>query len=45
MAIAKLACLGNGYHIMDVGDQRVLVSVPLELSTDHAQILEAAKVC
>jgi ESCRT-II complex subunit VPS22 len=51
VAIEKIACLGNGYRIIDIGSlqgsrekEKFLVSVPIELSTDHSHVLEAAKV-
>jgi ESCRT-II complex subunit VPS22 len=47
VSIGKLACLGHGYRFHTIGAggaaQKMLVSVPLDLSTDHARVLEAAK--
>ncbi len=43
-AIQKLAILGNGYRTLQLADQAMLVSVPLELNTDHAQVLSSAQV-
>jgi hypothetical protein len=44
-AIEKLACLGNGYRILNLDEhQKLLVSVPIELNTDHSDVLSCAKV-
>lgn len=38
-ALEKLAVLGGGYRIVDVGGARYVVSVPAELNADHTVVL------
>lgn len=40
-AVAKLDVLGSGYKIVTAGRERIVQSVPVELSGDHTQVLEA----
>lgn len=42
-AVATLEPLGNGVRLVQVGARKMLVSVPLELSQDHASVLELAQ--
>lgn len=41
-SVDKLKCLGDGYHFTKAGNVTFLVSVPVNLNTDHAQILALA---
>eukprot|EP00455_Lapot_gusevi_P011337 TRINITY_DN15217_c0_g2_i5.p1 TRINITY_DN15217_c0_g2~~TRINITY_DN15217_c0_g2_i5.p1 ORF type:complete len:219 (+),score=28.34 TRINITY_DN15217_c0_g2_i5:65-658(+) len=47
-AISKIGDLGNGYQILTVGQgpasEKILLTVPCELNTDHSQILGMAQV-
>eukprot|EP00638_Chattonella_subsalsa_P005471 CAMPEP_0117755190 /NCGR_PEP_ID=MMETSP0947-20121206/13300_1 /TAXON_ID=44440 /ORGANISM="Chattonella subsalsa, Strain CCMP2191" /LENGTH=224 /DNA_ID=CAMNT_0005574469 /DNA_START=147 /DNA_END=818 /DNA_ORIENTATION=+ len=42
-AIQKVKVLGSGYRLIIVGAKEMLLSVPLELSADHSQLLELAQ--
>lgn len=42
-AIKKVSVLGNGFKVVDVGRQQMVVSVPCELNRDHTIVLEAAQ--
>lgn len=39
--MAKLDVLGSGFRIVDLGHDRVVQSVPVELSVDHTKALSA----
>jgi ESCRT-II complex subunit VPS22 len=41
-AVALLEPLGNGVRLVQVGKRTMLISVPLELSSDHTTILDIA---
>lgn len=38
-AVGKLAALGSGFRIVQIGDERMVQSVPKELSPDHTKAL------
>lgn len=38
-AVAKLGVLGSGFRLVDIGNQRIVRSVPVELSVDHTKAL------
>lgn len=38
-AVGKLDMLGSGFRIVDLGRERVVQSVPVELSVDHTRAL------
>jgi len=38
-AAKKLKTLGNGFQILSIGNQKMIQSVPCELSTDHTTVL------
>lgn len=40
-AVDKLDVLGSGFRIVDLGRERVVQSVPVELSVDHTKALSA----
>ena len=40
-AVAKLDVLGSGFKIMDVSNNRLVRSVPVELNPDHTKALTA----
>eukprot|EP00475_Leptophrys_vorax_P045364 TRINITY_DN9389_c0_g1_i1.p1 TRINITY_DN9389_c0_g1~~TRINITY_DN9389_c0_g1_i1.p1 ORF type:complete len:252 (-),score=87.48 TRINITY_DN9389_c0_g1_i1:71-826(-) len=42
-AASKVKCLGNGFEIVQVGEQTMVVSVPLELNNDHTAVLNLAQ--
>lgn len=42
VAVGKLAKLGGGFRIIQVGTSSMVVSVPTELDNDHCQVLAAA---
>lgn len=42
-AIGTLEPLGNGVKLVQIGARKMLVSVPLELSNDHASVLDLAQ--
>ncbi|EDV26806.1 Vacuolar-sorting protein SNF8 [Trichoplax sp. H2] len=41
-AIKKLSTLGNGFKVIAVGSQRLVQSVPVELSMDNTAVLQSA---
>lgn len=41
-SIEKVAILGNGLKIIEVSGRKMLISIPLELTTSHHDILSAA---
>ncbi len=41
-AMKSVSGLGNGFHLLSVGMQTLVVSVPTELNTDHVAIMELA---
>mmetsp|Transcript_10560 Transcript_10560/g.17215 ORF Transcript_10560/g.17215 Transcript_10560/m.17215 type:complete len:175 (-) Transcript_10560:170-694(-) len=41
-AVEKLAVLGGGFKLMKIAGNPMIVSVPLELNTDHEYIISAA---
>ena len=43
LAISKLSQLGNGFSLVQIGAQKMVVSVPLELSRDHTELLQLAR--
>lgn len=43
-AIKKVAILGDGFQVLNVGPRRMVLSVPIELNQDHALVLEQAQV-
>jgi ESCRT-II complex subunit VPS22 len=42
-SIDTLKVFGNGYDVLTVGSQKVLVTVPVELSADHTSVLTLAQ--
>jgi hypothetical protein len=42
-AARKLKTLGSGFQLLSVGNQKMIQSVPCELSTDHTTILVVAQ--
>lgn len=42
-AVGKLSALGSGYKIVQAGNERVVQSVPMELSVDHTKALGACR--
>lgn len=42
-SVKKLALLGDGFNLIDIGGQAMIVTVPVELSFDHATILNVAQ--
>lgn len=38
-AVKKLGALGNGFKIVQTGSERIVQSVPMELSRDHTMAL------
>lgn len=42
-SVKKLALLGDGFNLIDIGGQTMIVTVPVELSFDHATILNVAQ--
>lgn len=42
-AVGKLAALGSGFKIVQVGNERMVQSVPTELSVDHTRALGACR--
>jgi ESCRT-II complex subunit VPS22 len=42
-AVSKIKCLGNGYEIVDAGNQPMIVSVPMELNKDHVTLINLAQ--
>eukprot|EP00934_Nitzschia_sp_Nitz4_P003269 Nitzschia sp. Nitz4//scaffold40_size135432//118066//118791//NITZ4_003267-RA/size135432-processed-gene-0.51-mRNA-1//1//CDS//3329551288//3259//frame0 len=43
IAVKKLAKLGGGFRIVEVGNSEMIVSVPTELDQDHMEILSLAQ--
>lgn len=39
-AVAKLKRLGSGFKIIAVGDEEFVVSVPVELNTEHSKLID-----
>lgn len=42
-AVKKLEILGSGFRILDIGSERIVRSVPLELSMDHTAVLNLCR--
>lgn len=42
-AVSKLAVLGSGFKVVQVGGRRMVQSVPIELSQDHTQVLASCE--
>ncbi len=42
-AVSKIKCLGNGYEIVEIGNQPMIVSVPMELNKDHEALIKLAQ--
>ncbi|KAJ1982395.1 ESCRT II complex subunit Dot2, partial [Dimargaris verticillata] len=42
-AIKNLKPLGSGYQVLDIGNQRMIRSVPKEFNTDQSQVLAIAQ--
>ena len=42
-AIGKLKALGNGFHVVKIGRQKLVRSVPGELNTDKSALLKLAQ--
>ncbi len=43
-AVKKIKVLGTGFQVIDVNSTPIVVSVPMELNTDHIFIVSKAKV-
>jgi len=44
-AVGKLAKLGSGFRLKEVGKSMMIISVPMELSQDHMEVMEIASTC
>ncbi|KAL3918682.1 MAG: hypothetical protein SGILL_004117 [Bacillariaceae sp.] len=42
IAVQKLAKLGGGFRILEVGNKSMIVSVPTELDQDHTEVMSVA---
>lgn len=42
-AVEKISVLGNGFRILSLGGKSVIISVPLEVTNDHEQLLSVAE--
>lgn len=43
-AIKSLKSLGSGFQIIQIGNRKLVQSVPMELNIDHTQVLELGNV-
>lgn len=42
-AVEKISVLGSGFRILPIGGKSVIISVPMEITNDHEQILTVAE--